>query len=53
MTPEEFANKMAEYAALDPEGGHSFGDKLMCELLKRLGYEEGVKIFQGMDKWYA
>lgn len=54
MTKEEFKNKMQAIAdKRDTEGGHIEADDLMCELLKGLGYGEGVEIFEGMDRWYA
>jgi hypothetical protein len=59
MTPDEFAQKMRaiseamERGRNDPESRHCYADDLMCELLKELGYEEGVKVFEEMDKWYA
>lgn len=52
--PEEFFLKMRTIAVEgDPENGHVQADQLMCEVLKRLGYEDGVAIFQQMRKWYA
>lgn len=55
MTPQEFANKMHELRRDlgDPEATHSQADKLMCEALRRLGYEAGVEIFEKMELWYA
>ena len=54
MTKEEFRNKMQAIAdKRDIEEGHIEADDLMCELLKGLGYGEGVDIFEGMDRWYA
>jgi len=54
MTPEEFKAKMQECADnYDTECGHSNADALMCELLRSMGYGEGVLIFEEMDKWYA
>ena len=54
MTREEFKNKMQTIAdKRDIEGGHIEADDLMCELLKDLGYGEGVEIFEEMGKWYA
>ena len=54
MTREEFKNKMQAIAdKRDAEGGHIEADDLMCELLKELGYGEGVEIFEGMYRWYA
>lgn len=37
----------------DIEKGHIMADELMCDLLASLGYEEGVKIFVNMLKWYS
>lgn len=54
MTKEEFKNRMQAIAdKRDTEGGHIEADDLMCELLKGLGYGEGVEIFEGMNRWYA
>ena len=35
------------------EAGHVEADDLMCELLKSLGYGEGVEVLEDMDKWYG
>ena len=54
MTPKEFAEKMQ--LIVDEENtelGHIEMDNLMCELLKSLGYEEGVEIFDNALKWYS
>ena len=53
MTPEEFAVAMKEVTYEGIEEGHAAGDTLMENLLEKLGYGEGVKIFQEMTKWYA
>jgi hypothetical protein len=54
MTPQEFAEKMkAIDEAGDIEVSHVKADELLCEVLRELGYAEGVKIFSEMDKWYA
>ena len=54
MTREEFKNKMQAIADKeDIEIGHFEADNLMCELLKDLGYGEGVEIFEEMYKWYS
>ena len=56
MTPEQFRDAMKEidekYGA-DTEGAHGQADDLMCKLLRELGYEEGVEVFEKMHKWYA
>ena len=57
MTPEEFKQKMEEFACGDDrhmgEGGHMQVDDLMCQLLRELGYGEGVQVFEESTKWYA
>ncbi len=54
MTPEEFEVKMAQiFDEGDTEEAHENADALMCEVLKSLGYGEGVEIFEEMPKWYA
>jgi hypothetical protein len=37
----------------DEEEGHGRADFLLCELLKKLGYEEIVEKFDSLKKWYA
>jgi hypothetical protein len=54
-TPEEFKNKMMdikERITFQVEA-HESADELLCDLLVSLGYDEGVKIFYSIDKWYA
>lgn len=54
--PKIIAAKMQlikETKGYDEEIGHIKADYLMCELLTELGYEEAVKIFEEMEKWYA
>lgn len=56
MPPDEFREKMIEIAnkaEYDPEKSHGQDDDLMCEILTDIGYGEGVKVFEEMDKWYA
>ena len=45
--------KIAKDYADDPEVMHGKADDLVCELLKSLGYLEGLKIYEKMEKWYA
>ena len=53
-TPSEFASKMQEiFDRNDTEDAHAEADELMTELLKSLGYERGMKIFDDAEKWYA
>jgi hypothetical protein len=56
VSPKEFKEKMLEIFPLtgyDEEAAHGDADMLMCELLSELGYEDGVKIFETSDRWYA
>lgn len=56
ITPEEFAKRMQEIHDRyldDEEVVHSEMDDLMCDLLRELGYGEGVDIFDKTHKWYA
>lgn len=51
---DEFAEKMrTERVKYDEEIAHSCMDYAMCELLKKLGYGEAVKIFDDAPKWYS
>lgn len=61
MTPEEFKKKMEELKpdpdsksyCCDVEDNHKKMDDVMCELLRSLGYGEGIDIFEAAEKWYA
>lgn len=55
ITPEEFSRRMRKIydECVGSELAHIMMDNLMCEVLKSLGYKEGVDIFQSMSKWYA
>ncbi len=51
-----FADAMREIAKQaedDEERSHAIADGLMCDLLRELGYGEGIDIFESMPKWYA
>lgn len=49
-----FANEMRRIERnSDTEMAHIHADELMCELLRELGYGEGVDIFEKMSKWYS
>ena len=38
----------------DPEGAHGRADKILCELLRELGYGDTVvAAFERVEKWYA
>lgn len=54
ITPEEFKIKMQEITEIgDPEIAHHEADELLCEALEALGYNDGVKAFHNVGKWYA
>ena len=37
----------------DVEECHAAMDDLMCEVLRSLGYGDGVDVFEAAEKWYA
>ena len=54
ISPEQFAADMRDiFATSDIEEGHFIADSLMCDLLRELGYGEGVLVFEDQEKWYA
>lgn len=54
MTPEEFEKQMLKLQKNgDEEERHMKMDNLICKLLIKLGYEEGINIFKNTKKWYA
>ena len=59
MTPEEFTKQMQEAFDVyylekdDEEVVHIVMDGIMCNLLRQLGYGEGVDIFNKTPMWYA
>lgn len=55
MSPQDFYLRMLsiENDEDSPEIRHIDADKLICNLLKELGYEDGVRIFEGWEKWYS
>lgn len=59
MSPEEFAIQMREayethwMKAGDEEAVHIVMDGIMCNILRQLGYGEGIDIFDSTPMWYA
>ena len=63
MTPEEFAKAMKKasdnlndptgHPYYDEEDAHSKMDGIMADLLRQLGYGEGIDIFENTNKWYS
>ena len=55
-TPEEFKNEMKkilEQHHNDKETFHVAADEYICDVMKALGFEEGIQIFENADKWYS
>ena len=53
---DDFTAKMREATGVygdDEERVHGVMDCIMCETLDRLGFTEGVEIFEEAPKWYA
>jgi len=54
MTKEEALELLRAYANLDnPEEAHILTDRVLCDLLVALGYEEVVNEFHKIEKWYS
>ena len=54
LTPEEFKEQMELIAKIKyAEDQHIKADDLICALLEGLGYQDGIKIFKEMEKWYS
>jgi len=53
ITPEELVERLREISAYDVESGHMEADRLLCETLRRLGYDKAIDIFESLPKWYA
>lgn len=56
MNAQEFKAHMqliSVQAREDIETAHITADDLLCNQLSELGYTEGIKIFQSMEKYYA
>ena len=56
MNAQEFKAHMqliSVQAREDIEAAHIEADDLLCNQLSELGYTEGIKIFQSMEKYCA
>ena len=53
MTKEEAIAKLKEASKLDTERAHYNADKILCELLNSLGYQDVVEVYNNIYKWYA
>ena len=50
---DETIRKLQECAHEDIETRHMQADKILCEFLNQLGYQEVVKEYEKLPKWYA
>ena len=49
---ERYEEKMqAALDNTDPESGHAACDKVLCELLTKLGFEKVVQLYELQIKW--
>jgi hypothetical protein len=55
MSPDEFKSRMRWIyrSPVDVESAHVAADALLCEMLRSLGYGDGVAVFEGSTKWYS
>lgn len=59
MPPEEFKQLMADTyhkyweIDMDEETVHWKMDEILCDLLRSLGYGEGIDIFDKTPMWYS
>lgn len=55
ISPKEFAEEMKRIAErkTDEEACHIEMDDYMCDVLRQLGFEEGVATFMNTPKWYS
>ena len=50
---EEALQSLKEIDHNDPEAGHAEADEILCDFLVSFGYEEIVREYKKIDKWYA
>lgn len=62
MSPEEFKVRMEQIVAHDwasgseyqsPDVVHSNADDLLCELLRSLGYGDGIAVYESLARYFA
>jgi hypothetical protein len=57
LTEEEVKNYLAELKehaeSGDPECSHYDADRILCDIVSKLGYKEIVDIWEKVPKWYA
>lgn len=45
--------KVIKDSAGDPEWAHAAADDILCEVLRRLGYNKLIDLYEDVEKWYA
>jgi hypothetical protein len=50
--PAEY-NSWLQESIVDQHAQHAEADKVLCEFLKSLGYEDVVEEYQKIEKWYS
>lgn len=51
---QAFIERMKEEAHTgDEENDHYVADKLLCDFLKKLGYDQLVEEYETVSKWYS
>ena len=55
MSPEDFKTEMIrivwdEYTDLGSQ--HAKADELMCKLLTSLGYEDGIEVYEQLERYF-
>lgn len=53
MSEDEAIQILKECQGDDPETGHIEADKVLCDLLISLGYQEVVNEWENVRKWYS
>jgi hypothetical protein len=54
MDAKEFYDEMLRISKeYDFAERHFYADDTMCDLLRELGYGDGVDVFENMGKWYS
>ena len=54
MTNDEAIEKLKVLQeSCDTEMAHGFADDVLCDLLLTLGYDDAVKEYHKIEKWFA
>ena len=53
LTPSEFKGIMESWDVVDTEVRHIEADEVMVALLRALGYDEGLDIYESWTRWHA